>query len=256
MDAPTLLVAQSDGVLRLTLNRPEKRNALSVAMYDALRTRLLAAADDEQVRVVLLAGADNSFCAGNDIGGFAAVRALPPEQRPGFRFMRTFAAFPKPVVAAVAGDAIGIGATLLLHCDLVYAAEHARLRFPFVDVGLVPEFAASLLLPRLAGQARAAELLMLGNYCSAAQAQSFGLVSQVLPAAALVAHAEQVAQTLAAKPASALLASKRLLKEAVLQDVLRVMDNEMQELNRRLDSAETQAILGVLLKKPAIPKRV
>lgn len=252
----TIRVANSDGVLRLTLNRPEKRNALTGAMYDALRTNLLAAADDAQVRVVLLGGSDHFFCAGNDIGGFAAVRTLPPAERPGFRFMRTFAAFPKPVIAAVAGDAIGIGATLLLHCDLVYAAEHARLRFPFVDVGLVPEFAASLLLPRLAGQARAAELLMLGDYFSAAQAQAIGLVSQVLPAAAVADHAERIALALAAKPATALQVTKRLLKAPLQADILRVMDEEMQELSRRLDSEETQAILGALLTKPATPKRV
>lgn len=251
-----ILVSRDGGLLRLTLNRPEKRNALTVAMYDTLREQLRDAAADASVRVLLLSGGDGYFCAGNDIGGFAAVRALPLDERPGYRFMRSFAAFPKPVVAAVAGDAVGIGATLLLHCDLVYAGENTRLRFPFVDVGLVPEFAASLLLPRLAGHARAAELMMLGHYFSAAQAQSFGLVSQVLPADAVTAQAERSALALAAKPATALAATKRLLKAPVQQDILRVMDDEMQELSRRLDSEETQAILGSLLQKPATPKRV
>ena len=256
MDEQNIRSARSDGVLKLMLYRPEKRNALTGAMYDTLRTQLEAAAADDGVRSVLLSGCANYFCAGNDIGGFEAVRSLPLDDRPGFRFMRAFAAFPKPVVAAVTGDAIGIGATLLLHCDLVYAADNARLRFPFVDVGLVPEFAASLLLPRLAGQARAAELLMLGGYFDAAQAQGFGLVSGVLPADEVAAHAERAALALAAKPAVALQATKRLLKEPVLEDIQRVMESEMHELNRRLNSEETQAILGAILKKPATPKRV
>jgi enoyl-CoA hydratase/carnithine racemase len=256
VEAAAIRIDRADGVLTLTLHRPDKKNALTVAMYDTLREQLLRAADDDAIRAVLLCGGDNYFCAGNDIGGFAAVRALPAEQRPGFRFMRTLVGFPKPIVAAVTGDAVGIGATLLLHCDLVYASAAARFRFPFVDVGLVPEFASTLLLPRMAGHAGAAGLLLLGESFTAQQAQAIGLVGTLVPAEQLVSRAVQAALSLAKKPNAALQATKRLLKQPLLDDVLRVMDAEMRELNQRLDSGETQAILATLLAKPATPKRV
>lgn len=251
MEDSLIGVERAEGVLTLTLNRPQRRNALTGAMYDALRTQLQDAVDDADVRAVLLRSSAASFCAGNDIGGFAAVRALPLAERPGFRFMHTLAGFPKPVVAAVGGDAVGIGATLLLHCDLVYAAADARFRLPFVDVGLVPEFASSLLLPRMAGHARAAALLLLAEPFSAAQAQNVGLVSEVVAPLQLAARAMQAARALAAKPPTALQATKRLLRQPLQEALLHTIDNEMAVLNQQLNTPETERILAAVLhKKP------
>ena len=240
-----------DAVLTLTLNRPRRKNALTGAMYDTLRAALAAAADDDSVRAVLLRGNGDSFCAGNDIDGFAAVRALPLAQRPGLRFMRALATFPKPLVAAVHGDAVGIGATLLLHCDLVYAAADARFRLPFVDVGLVPEFASTLLLPRSAGPARAAALLLLAEPFSAARAEATGLVSEVVAPVQLHARAQQAARALAAKPAAALRATRQLLRQPLQEALLRTIDAEMAVLDRQLQAPETQRILaGLRREKP------
>lgn len=248
MDNEHIIVSLDAGVLQLTLARPEKRNALSAAMYDTLRAQLQIARESAEIRVVLLCGGADMFCAGNDIEGFSAIRELPLEQRPGYRFMQALATFPKPVVAAVEGAAIGIGATLLLHCDLIFASDTARFRMPFVDVGLVPEFASSLLLPRMAGHARAAELLLLGEMFSAQHAQAVGLVGTVVTAAELLPRAEQAARSLASKPTAALQASKRLLKQPLQDRVLQTMEHEMRTLNQQLEQAETRAILARVLK--------
>src|SRR5690554_21520 len=141
MDNNEIAIARSEGILRITLNRPHARNAITGAMYDCIRAELNAAASDDSVRVVVLDAVGGAFCAGNDINGFAMIRDMPLAERPGFQFMNVLARFPKPVVACLKGDAVGIGATLLLHCDLVYAVEQARLIFPFLQIGLVPEFA-------------------------------------------------------------------------------------------------------------------
>lgn len=249
MDEGLIRVGCERGVLTLTLERPRRRNALTGAMYDALREALTGAIDDSEVRAVLLRGAADVFCAGNDIDGFATVRALPLEQRPGFRFMRTLATFPKPVVAAVSGDAVGIGATLLLHCDLVYASRNARFRFPFVDVGLVPEFASTLLLPRMAGNAKAAALLLLAEPFSASEAEAIGLVGTLVEPSELLPCAERAALALAAKPNDALLATKRLLKEPLHAALLATIDSEMEALNRQLFAPETERLLATLLQK-------
>ena len=247
MDNEHVIAAEDAGVLKLTLCRPQKRNALTAAMYDTLRCQLQRATDSPDIRAVLLCSSSEAFCAGNDIGGFSAVRALPLAQRPGYRFMQTLATFPKPVVAAVDGVAVGIGATLLLHCDLVYASDAARFRMPFVDVGLVPEFASSLLLPRMAGHARAAALLLLGETFSARHAEAIGMVGEVVDRAALLPRAEQAARSLAAKPPGALQASKRLLKQPLHDQLLQTMEREMLALDHQLQQAETQAILARVL---------
>lgn len=242
-----IIVSVSDGVLELALARPRKKNALSAAMYDVLRTQLEQAVDNPDIRVVLLRGGSDVFCAGNDIEGFSAIRELPLAQRPGYRFMQALATFPKPVVAAVSGAAIGIGATLLLHCDLVYASSDARFRMPFVDVGLVPEFASSLLLPRMAGHAKAAALLLLGETFSAPHAHAIGLVGEVVEPETLFSRAEQAARRLAAKPGAALQASKRLLKQPLQEVILQTIEREMQALNHQLEQTETQQILAGVL---------
>lgn len=206
-----VLVSTEDGVMRVTLNRPEKKNALTRAMYDAMAEALREAAREDAVRVVLLTGSGDSYTAGNDLADFQRGRAAG-EASGGSSFGNEIVRFGKPVVAAVNGLAIGIGATMLLHCDLVYASETARLRFPFVDLGLVPELASSLLLPRLAGYQRAAEILLLGGFFSAEDARAIGLVNAVLPPDRLLDQALGAAHALAAKPAHALRQTKALLR--------------------------------------------
>ena len=158
--ALTILAEQQDGLLTLTFNRPEKRNALNTETYLALTDALRQAARDEEVHVLLLQGQAECFTAGNDLADFVGKHALEPDD-PILQFLHTLADFPKPVIAAVGGPAVGIGTTLLLHCDLVYLGDNARLQLPFVELGLVPEFAASLLLPRAVGHLKVAELLLL-----------------------------------------------------------------------------------------------
>lgn len=247
----TILAAQECGVLTLTINRPRQKNALDPSMYAALRQHLDRAAEDTEIRAVLLQGGDGIFCAGNDVKAFDSVRELPWNERPGYQFMTTLARFPKPVVAAVTGDAIGIGLTLLLHCDLVYAAEQARFGSPFVELGLVPEFAATLLIPRLFGHVKAAELLLLGERLTAEQAQALGLINAVLQSQALLAVARQAAQRLAHAPSQAIQATKRLLRAPLLAATLATLDTEMQEFWRLFDGPEARARLSALAARRA-----
>ncbi|ALP40376.1 enoyl-CoA hydratase/isomerase [Aeromonas schubertii] len=214
-----------EGVLTLTLTRPEKRNALNTRMYQELTLSLQGAKEDEAIRVVLLQGDEHCFTAGNDLADFLGKESLG-EDDPILTFLHTLADFPKPVVVAAAGPAVGIGTTLLLHCDLVCLADNARLCLPFVDLGLVPEFASSLLLPRAVGHLRASELLLLGAPFGAAEAQAMGLANRVVPATELLATARALATALAAKPPRALQQSKALLKQELRQAVHFTIDME------------------------------
>lgn len=200
-----------DGVMRIQFNRPEKKNAITAAMYLAMAEALQAADKDLAVRVVLFLGAPEIFTAGNDLEDFLKN---PPqgEDAPPFRFLRAISHVSKPVVAAVRGAAVGIGTTMLLHCDLVYAASNARFSMPFTQLGLVPEAAASLLLPRLAGYQRAAEKLLLGDPFDAAEALQIGLVAKVLAPDQLLEFAEAQVARLVALPAASLRVTKRLMK--------------------------------------------
>jgi enoyl-CoA hydratase/carnithine racemase len=201
----------AEGVRTITFNRPEKRNALTVAMYEEIVSHLADAERDPAVRVVLFAGAGESFTSGNDLLDFMNVPPAGPES-PVFRLLAALVDARKPLVAAVRGHAVGIGTTLLLHCDLVYAASDARFVLPFVNLGLSPEGASSLLLPRLMGHARAAELLLLGEPLTAAQAQADGLVNQVFPAEELLLAVRARVRTLAEKPLGSILLTKELLR--------------------------------------------
>ncbi|HEX7759731.1 MAG TPA: enoyl-CoA hydratase-related protein [Caulobacteraceae bacterium] len=198
------------GITRLTIASPGKKNALSQAMYLAICAALDAAAAADDVKVVVLQGADGVFTSGNDVAEFGGP--VGGGKVPSIQFLETIAAFPKPIVAQVEGLAIGIGSTMLLHCDLIYAAEGTRFQLPFVNLGLVPEAASSYLLPRLMGAARASELLLLGEMFSAAVAQEVGLVTQVLPVQDLAAHVQARAVALAAKPPHALRRTKALVR--------------------------------------------
>lgn len=232
-----LLQHAEDGVLTLTLNRPEKKNALNGAMYAALAAALDTAAADEALRVVLVQGQAQVFCAGNDLGDFLNGPELGREA-PVLRFLHALSTFPKPLVAAVAGPAVGVGTTLLLHCDLVYAGDNAVFSLPFVNLGLCPEAASSLLLPKLWGHARAAEALLFGEPFGAEQALEYGLLNRIVPPAELNAFAGLMARKLAAKPRASLIETKRLLKAA-----------HAPAVQQRL--AEEIAVFGRMLKEPA-----
>jgi enoyl-CoA hydratase/carnithine racemase len=211
-----MLINKANGLLTIEFNRIERKNAITATMYQAMADALLDAEQDAAVRAILIAGKPEIFTAGNDLDDFmknsAPVPGVPVENRPVFQFMRALAGSTKPVVAAVAGAAIGIGTTLLMHCDLVYAADNAKFSLPFSQLGLCPEFGSSLLLPQLAGYSRAAEKLLLGESFSANEALQMGLVSRVLPAEELRAFAEQQAAKLVALPAASIRTTKALMK--------------------------------------------
>ncbi|ENY73700.1 enoyl-CoA hydratase/isomerase [Aeromonas diversa CDC 2478-85] len=235
-----------DGVLTLTLTRPHKRNALNTRMYQELTQALQAAREDEATRVVLIQGSEECFTAGNDLADFLGKESLG-EDDPILSFLHTLADFPKPVVAAAAGPAVGIGTTLLLHCDLVCLADNVRLCLPFVDLGLVPEFASSLLLPRAVGHLRASELLLLGAPFGAAEAQAMGLANRVVPAAELLTTARGLAAALAGKPPRALQQSKALLKQELRQAVHFTIDLEARAFALALQGDEAQTRIAAKL---------
>jgi enoyl-CoA hydratase/carnithine racemase len=238
------------GIQRIQINRPDKKNALTGAMYAALADALAAADAERAVRVTLLHGAGDCFTAGNDVQDFLAN---PPsaEDRPGFRFLERISHATKPIVAAVHGVAIGIGTTMLAHCDLVYAAEDTRFQVPFVNLGLCPEGASSVLLPALAGYQRAAELLMLGEPFDALRAREIGLVNEVVPRARLVETATAAAQKLAAKPPESLRLTKQLLKRAALPQIESALAAELKLFVARLGSPEAKEAFTAFLEKRA-----
>jgi enoyl-CoA hydratase/carnithine racemase len=214
MDAPIepkVVIAREDGVMRIMFNRPAKKNALDREMYLTMIAALEEAQADPDLRAVLFCGAGGDFTAGNDLSDFLGP-SLRLEEFPAFQFVLALAGFAKPLVAAVAGDAIGVGTTMLFHCDLVHAAPGARFKMPFVDLGLPPEAGASLLAPRLFGPARAAQYLMLCESFDAAEAEKLNLVNAVTPADSLLETAMNAARRLAQKPAEAVQATRRLLR--------------------------------------------
>lgn len=243
-----ILTEHEGGILRIRFNRAEKKNAITASMYQALAHALRDAERDNAVRVALLHGAQDAFTAGNDLQDFLAS---PPRSNdaPGFQFLRAIHDFPKPLIAAVSGLAVGIGTTMLLHCDLVYCAPGTRFSLPFVNLGLCPEAGSSFLLPRLAGYQRAAELLMLGEPFSAETAREIGLVNAIVPADALVATAMATARKLAAKPAASLRETKTLMKQGIHEAVKLAMGDESEAFRERLDSPEAKEAFAAFLEK-------
>jgi enoyl-CoA hydratase/carnithine racemase len=204
----------SDGVLTLTLQRPEKKNALTGAMYNALSDALIKAEADPSVRVILFQGEGDSFTAGNDLADFASqARGESAVDSPAHRFIETISKAGKPLVAAVQGNAVGVGSTMLLHCDLVYLADNARLITPFVNLALVPEAASSWLLPLRIGHARAYAMFALGEPMEAAVALACGLANAVVPQGELRKRAHDAAMTLTKRPAGALKLTKKLMRD-------------------------------------------
>lgn len=240
------------GILTIEFDRAEKKNAITAAMYQAMADALRAAEADSAVRVILIRGKDEIFTAGNDLEDFMQ---RPPtggegvEQAPVFQFLDQISHASKPVVAAVSGAAVGVGTTLLLHCDFVYASETAKLSLPFAQLGLCPEAASSLLLPRLVGYQRAAEKLMLGEPFGAQEAHQLGLVTRVLPVAELHAFALQQARKLAALPASSLRETKRLMKGNDVAAVEQKMAEEGEVFRRMLVAPEAKEAFTAFFEK-------
>jgi enoyl-CoA hydratase/carnithine racemase len=247
-------VERSGGVLAITLNRPERRNAITVAMYAALATAIASAWEDGETRVITIRGEGQDFAAGNDLADFLGVRADDDDEIPVWRLLRALAECEVPIVAAVHGNCVGIGTTMLLHCDLVVAAEDARFSMPFVDLGLVPEAASSLLFPRLAGRRRAARYLLLAEPFGAAEALDIGLVSHVVPAGELEQVRDRIVAELLAKPAEALRLTQGLLRSGTRQEILERMRMEGSLFAERLESPEVkQAIERFFAQRAAKP---
>lgn len=244
--------AEREGnIFAISIQRSDKKNSLTTPMYGAL-TQLLAQADqDDQVSVIHLTGSGTSFCAGNDLTDFIASAERGDTDSPGRVFLQQLHAQRKPVVAAVNGVAVGIGVTLLLHCDLVYAAAGAPFRMPFVDLGLVPEGGSSALIPQLVGHRRAAELLLMGELFNAETAEQLGIINKVCPADELHALSWSAAQALAAKPQQALLDTKAMLRRNPSRPVQEVIDTEIAQFMGHLATDETQSILRGFVKPSA-----
>lgn len=243
------VAAQTEGgVLTIRFNRADKKNALTSEMYLAIASALTAAADDQGVRVVVVTGSEDSFTAGNDLKDFIANQNIAGG--PVIEFLRVFANFSKPIIAAVNGLAIGVGTTLLLHCDLAYAVQGARFQLPFVNLAAVPEFASSLLLPRLIGHVRAAELLMIGEPFSADKALALGLLNAVVAPADLMTHAMAKAKILAAKPPATLRQTKALMRGHIA-DIAARIELENRTFGECLKSAEFKEAATAFFEKRA-----
>ena len=242
-------VERSDGVLAITLNRPDRRNAITVAMYAALADAIEGAAADPEVRVITIRGEGQDFAAGNDLADFLATEARPDEEIPVWRLLRALAGNQVPLVAAVHGNCVGIGTTMLLHCDLVIADDSARFSMPFVDLGLVPEAASSLLFPRLGGRRRAARYLLLAEVFGADEAMNIGLVSHHASEGLLAARLGEMVDALLAKPPEAMRQTQRLLRLAQPDEVLERMELESGLFAERLASAEVKEAIGAFFTK-------
>jgi enoyl-CoA hydratase/carnithine racemase len=243
-----IITEPSGSILRVQLNRPGKKNAMTSSMYVNLADLLNDAARDEQIRVVLWHGAGDSFSAGNDVEDFLKNPPGPGES-PQARLMNALINFDKPLVAAVQGAAIGGGTTMLTHCDFVYAAESAKFQMPFINLGLVPEFGSSYSVPMRIGHLRAAELILLGLPFDARRAAELGLVTHVVPDEKLMATATETAQKLAQKPIGALRACKRLMKLSSREQIEQAMKVEGEEFASRVRSAEAREAFTAFLEK-------
>ena len=238
----------AERVLRIEMARPEKKNALTGEMYTAMSDALDAAEKDVGVRVALIHGTKDCFTAGNDLKDFLE-RPPHAESSPAFRFIRRIATFPKPLVAAVNGAAVGIGTTMLLHCELVYAAPGARFQLPFVPLGVVPEAGSSVLLPLVAGYQRAAELLLLGQPFGVEKALAAGLVTELIPAEELLAYARDAARSVAALPPQAAQQAKALMKKRFAGLVADAMQEEGSVFRERLASPEAKEAMTAFFEK-------
>ncbi|MDC4363550.1 enoyl-CoA hydratase [Acinetobacter baumannii] len=236
-------------ILTLTMSNATKKNAINYEMYAALSQALDQAATNQDIHVVVLTGEDSAFTSGNDVNGFEKRDTTSSEPPASIVFLKSLATFPKPIIAKVNGVAIGIGSTMLLHCDIVYASQNSIFQFPFVNLGLVPEAGSSYILPRLLGFARASEIILLGEKFSAEQAKNYGLVNEIFEANELDQVVEDVAIKLAHKPSQALQLSKKLLRDMPIDDLLNRIDHESTIFSRCLQGSEFKEALSAFKEK-------
>ena len=245
---PEIAIHVDAGVMTLTLNRLARKNSITAAMYAALADALESAKNDVAVRALVIQGHETIFSAGNDIGDFLNQPPSTPDA-PVFRFLYGISSFPKPIVAAVCGPAVGIGTTMLLHCDLVYAGDNAAFSMPFVNLGLCPEAASSILAAQLMGYHRAAEALLLGEPFMAEAALEMGLVNRIVPPAEANALAQRQALKLAAKPLSALMETKRLMKKGHAASVAERIAEEGVAFGRMLHEPAAREAFTAFMEK-------
>ena len=244
----SIKTATLNGVATIEIARPEKKNAITGAMYAAMATALDAAMADASVRAVLVTGQPGIFTSGNDIEDFMQ-RPPSSTESPAFVFMKSLIGCDKPVVAAVTGAAIGIGTTLLLHCDFVYVSDEARLAMPFTSLGLIPEFGSSLIVPQLMGNVRAAEKLLLGDPFTGADAVEMGIANAVLPAAEVVPHARRIAERFNALPPGAVRETKRLMRRGRSAALTETIGVEGSLFASRLQSPEAKEAFSAFFQK-------
>lgn len=244
-----ILCSKVDGILTIEFNRPERKNAITSSMYQSMADALKDAEQDGAVRAILIIGQPEIFTAGNDLDDFLKSAAPASGERPVFQFMQQLKSASKPVVVAVSGAAVGIGTTLLMHCDLVYCADNAKFSVPFVQLGLCPEFASSLLFAQIAGYPRAAEKLMLGEAFLAQEALAMGLVAKVLPLVELIPFARSQAAKLVALPAASIRATKQLMKAGRAQAIDAAMVEENKVFCAMLQQPEAKEAFTAFFDK-------
>lgn len=243
----SIQTSTQNGVARITIDRPDKKNALTSAMYQQMAEAIRVAEGDSAVRAILICGTETVFTAGNDLQEFAS---RPAEADSGaFPFMTVLKAAEKPVIAAVAGNAVGIGTTMLLHCDLVYAADNAKFSVPFVSLGLCSEFASSYLLPLRAGHARAAEKLLLAEPFDAAEAVAMGIVTRVVPAGQVIDYAQSRAERFTQLPPNSVRITKRLMKAAQIAAIEETMTKEGDQFRNLLRGPEAKEAFAAFFEK-------
>lgn len=236
-------------ILTLTMSNPTKKNAINYEMYSALSQALNEAATNQEVHVVILTGEGSTFTSGNDVNAFETRNTTSTEPPSSIVFLKSLTRFPKPIIAKVNGVAIGIGSTMLLHCDFVYASQNSIFQFPFVNLGLVPEAGSSYILPRLLDFARASEIILLGEKFSAQQAKNYGLVNNVCEENELDQFVEDTATKLANKPSQALQLSKKLLRDMPIDDLLNRIDHESTIFSHCLQGEEFKEALSAFKEK-------
>lgn len=237
-----------DGICHIEMARPEKKNALTAAMYQSMADALAEAEQNPDIRVILISGSGGAFTAGNDLADFLATPPMD-DSAPVFRFIKGFSELEKPFVAAVEGVAVGVGTTMLLHCDLAYAGTSAKFGLPFANLGLTPEAASSLLLQQRTGYARAAELLMLGEVFSAQTALDLGIINGVLPDGQVLQHALERCRKLCAQPAASVRLTKELLKRSQRALIAETMRAEADVFRKRLVSPEAKEAFAAFFEK-------
>ena len=243
-----ILSHTESGVMTITLNRVDKKNSITAAMYSTMADALAQATQDDSVRAVVVQGHATVFSAGNDIGDFLN-HPSSGDDSPVMRFLYGISSFPKPLIAAVCGPAVGVGTTMLFHCDLVYAGDNAAFSMPFVNLGLCPEAASSLLVPQMLGYHRAAEALLLGEPFMAEAALEVGLVNRIVPPTEANAVAQAQARKLAAKPLTALMETKRLMKKGQASLVAQQISDESAIFGRMLREPAAREAFGAFMEK-------